>query len=200
MKKITCIIFTLISLGFLLSSCGGETYADKLRKSNKAINRFIDQKDIKIINDYPEDGIFAENEYFKEPKTGIYMRVINKGDEDDKPVLGKTDVYLRYTNIINLLKPDDEIYPGNEHGVYMTFRYGYTNTYKVTSTTTTAQTQMYMFLSQACVVPFEYGLGNNSEVSLIVPFENGSTYQGSSYVPLYYESLRYRFTNDVEED
>ena len=62
------------------------------------------------------------------------------------------------------------------------------------------QEQMYRFLSQACVVPLDHGIGNNAEVSLIVPFASGSTLQQASYVPLYYQVLKYRFTNPVPEE
>jgi hypothetical protein len=85
-------------------------------------------------------------------------------------------------------------------GVYMTFRYGDASTYSATSTSTNYYVQMYYFLSQACVLPLDHGLGNNAEVSLIVPFSSGSTYQQANYMPLYYERLIYRFVPDVAEE
>lgn len=197
MKKVICIALMSIGLAILFSSCGGETYADKLKKANKAISRYIDEKNINVITEYPKDGIFLnENDYFKEPKTGAYIHVINPGN-DDKPVVGKTDVYLRYGYVLDLIKKDTLSY-GNEHGTYMDFRYGLTSTY--TQSSQNVDAQEYGFLSPACVIGLEYGLGNNAEISMIVPFESGSAYQQYAYTPFFYERLKYRFTLDAEED
>ena len=199
MKKIISVIFALMGLTLLFSACGGETYADKLKQETKAINRFIDANGIKVLTEYPSDNVFAENEYYKDPDMGVYIRVINPGN-DEKPSKGKTDVYLRYENILNMLNENDTIATNNQQGIYMAFKYGVSSTYTGTSTASLYQSQMYYFLSQACVVPLDHGIGNNAEVSLIVPFASGSTYQQASYAPLYYQVLKYRFTNPVPEE
>lgn len=199
MKKIIGVIFAFMGFAILFSACGGETYADKLKKEKKAINRFIDDNGIRVLYEYPSDNVFAENEYYKDASTGIYFRVINPGNDDKPSKQRKTDVYLRYENIINMLT-GDTLALNNQQGIYMTFQYGVSSTYSVSSTSSVYASQMYYFLSQACVIPLDYGLGNNAEVSLIVPFASGSTYQQSSYVPLYYQVLRYRFTNPIPEE
>lgn len=109
-------------------------------------------------------------------------------------------MYLRYENILNLLNENDTIAVNNFQGTYMTFRYGNSSTYMGSSTSTTYQLQMYYFLSQACVLPLEQGLGNGAEVSLIVPFANGSTYQQANYIPLFYGRLIYQFTLDETKE
>lgn len=200
MKKIIGVIFALMGFAILFSACGGETYADKLKKETKAIDRFIDANGIKVLYEYPSNNVFAENEYFKDVNTGVYIRVINAGNDEKPSKARKTDVYLRYENIINLLS-GDTLVDNNQKSVYMTFKYGVPSTYTFpTSSSIYYQNQMYGFLSQACVMPLDHGLGNNAEVSLIVPFASGSTYQQASYVPLYYQVLRYRFTNPVPNE
>lgn len=200
MKKIISVIFALMGLTLLFSACGGETYADKLKQETKAINRFIDANGIKVLTEYPSDNVFAENEYYKDPDMGVYIRVINPGNDEKPSKERKTDVYLRYENILNMLNENDTIATNNQQGIYMTFKYGVSSTYTGTSTTSLYQSQMYYFLSQACVVPLDHGIGNNAEVSLIVSFASGSTYQQASYAPLYYQVLKYRFTNPVPEE
>lgn len=200
MRKIIGAIFTFMGLAIIFSACGGETYADKLKKEKKGIERFINDNNITTRGTYPTDHKFADNEYYLDENTGVYFRVIDPGDESKLPVKGKTDVYLRYENILNLLNENDTIAANNFQGTFMTFRYGNTSTYMGSGTSTTYQLQMYYFLSQACVLPLEQGLGNGAEVSLIVPFANGSTYQQANYIPMFYGRLRYQFTLDETED
>ncbi len=200
MRKIIGAIFAFISFAIIFSACGGETYADKLKKESKAINRFIDKNGIEVLKTYPDKHQFAENQYYEDPKTGIYIHVIDSGNSEKPSKSKKTNVYLRYVNIFDMLNDTDTLAKSNQQGVYMYFQYGLPNTYMSNSTATVYAQQMYYFLSQACVIPLDYGLGNNAEVSLIVPFANGSTYQQKYYIPMYYERLMYRFTNALPEE
>lgn len=202
MRKIIGFIFAIIAFAIGFSACSTDTYADKLKKETEAINRFLSDNGISVINTYPEGGIFKSNEYFKDAGTGVYIHVINPGNAD-KPIKGKTTVYLRYENVINLLTKDTLDHSNNTPGrdIYpMEFEYGKTSTYTypALSSPTLLQYQMYMFLSPSCVLPLDYGLGNNAEVSLIVPFLNGSTMQSQStqYMPIYFQKLTYRFIVD----
>ncbi|MBB4035039.1 hypothetical protein GGR21_000928 [Dysgonomonas hofstadii] len=199
MRKIIVTIFALMGFAILFSACGGETYADKLKKESKAINRFIDDNGIKVLYTYPDKHQFAENEYYLEPSTGIYVHVIDSGIKDKPSKENKTQIFLRYDAIYDMLENTD-VSGSNFSGVAMSFEYGTSSTYYSTDYSTTYTAQMYYFLSQACVIPLELGLGKYAEVKLIVPFASGSTYQQSSYVPLYYSRLQYNFLLDQPEE
>jgi len=194
MRKIIGVIAALISLTVIFSACGGETYADKLKKERKAINRFIDENDIKILHEFPSDKVFAENEYYKDPTTGVYIHVIDPGNDERPSKDRKTDVYLRYDTVYNLLNSTVESAPNWQSDSPMSFKYGLTTTY---SNSTNVYSAAYYLLSQSCVLPLEHELGNHAEVKLIVPFENGATAQVSGYKPLYFSRLRYNFKLDV---
>lgn len=187
MKKLFSSVFIFISLIFVLSACGGESYADKLKKETKAIDRFIDAKGIKVVHKYPTS--FENNIYYRDPDTGVYIHVANPGN-DDKPIKGQTDVYIRYKKIQNLLTNDTV--PSNYTGQYLQFRYGVSSTYTSSNTNQAA----YYYLSSACVSPLDHDLGNNAIVNLIVPSSAGSTSQQNSVTPYFYEGLVYRFVND----
>jgi hypothetical protein len=199
MRKIIGAIFIFMSLAIVFFACSGETYADKLKEEQKGIERFINDQKITTRRTYPADHKFADNEYYLDENTGVYFRVINPGN-DDKPVKRKTDVYLRYENILNLKNENDTLAQNNFQGSFMTFRYGNTSTYMSSGTSTVYQYQMYYFLSQACVLPLEQGLGNGAEVSLIVPFANGSTYQQANYIPMFYSRLIYQFISEETQE
>ena len=193
MKKLIGAIFALVGVAIIFSACGGETYADKLKKEEKAIERFKTENNIEVLYKYPDKHKFAENQYFLEPTTGIYIHVIDSGNKD-KPT-NKTSVYLRYDTIFNILDNSVGGYP-NFVGSPMYFEYGNPTSYMSYD----ASSQMYYFLSQACVIPLEFGLGRYAEVKLIVPFANGSSYQQGAYEPYFYSRLQYDFQLDVPHE
>jgi hypothetical protein len=199
MKKIISFIFATKAFAIIFTACGGETYADKLKKEEKAINRFIDAQGIKVLYTYPDKHQFAENEFFLDA-SGVYFQVVDSGGKDKPSKIDpKTDIYLRYDSIYELLE-NTVIANPNYSGIYMTFKYGDSNSYSSTDYSSTYTSQMYYFLSPACVIPLEYGIGKNATVRLIVPFASGSTVQLSSYTPYYYSLLRYDFTLDVPHE
>ncbi|MDR2956437.1 MAG: DUF4827 domain-containing protein [Prevotella sp.] len=196
MKHSIYILIGLVTSALLLSSCGGETYTEKLKKEEKAINRFFDLNDIKLIYEYPKDGIFAENEFFKEPTTGVYFHVIDPGNDERPSKEKRTEIYLRYDTIYNLLTNEVESDPNWLNASPTTFRYGVASTY----TSSDYYTAAYYILSQGCVVPLDYGLGNKAEIKLLIPFENGATAQQSAYKPIYYSRLQYSFVIDKPQE
>lgn len=192
MKKLIGVVISMIVLLAAFSACDGETYIDKLNDEKKAIDKFIKDNGIKVVHDFPEK--FEENVFFKDPTTGVYIHVLKFGDQDKPSRDKKTEVFMRYDSIYNLL--DNKAEGGAPNWDYYTgisFKYGLSSTYSSSSSTSSA----YYFLSQGCVVPLDYDLGNNAEVKLIIPFESGSTYQFSLYKPLYYSRLKYTFIPEL---
>ena len=85
MKKLS--ILWMAALGFVLfsQSCSdGKTYAEMKDDEREAIKRFIELKDIKVI----DEDLFAEqdsttdvskNEYVLFEESGVYMQVVERG-------------------------------------------------------------------------------------------------------------------------
>lgn len=193
MKKLIGVILSLIVLSASFAACDSETYTDKLNDEKKAIDKFIKNNGIKVVHDFPEK--FEDNVFFKEPKTGVYIHVIKWGDKDKPSKDRRTEVFLRYDSIYNLLNNEAESGAPNWTAEDpFSFKYGDASTYSSSSSVYYAS---YYFLSQGCVIPLDYDLGNNAEVKLIIPFESGSTSQVSNYKPLYYSRLKYTFVPEV---
>lgn len=195
MKKIIYFILltTLLSI-FCVACSKSETYADKLKKQNKLIRSFLDKNNIKVLDSYPENGVFAENEFYKDPATGIYVHVVDSGN-GERAVKKKTTVYMRYwdtyflradTILLNNNDPKNDVLP-------MSLTFGETNTYLNSKTSLKEDYNEYYFKSQACALPLEY-VGNHAIVSLLIPFDVGSYYQQySAYEPVYIGRLSYTF-------
>lgn len=199
MKKIHWLAVTLTSLILVFSACSStETYADKLKKQDKAINRFIKDNGIEVIDHIEVGQTFGEKEFYKDD-SGVYIRIIDPGDlEDMASEEIKTKVTLRYEPVIGLIENDTVGY-GNKSqwmDVYpMVLYYGDTSSYRTTTYSSYYSTQyfQYLFLSPALALPLKY-VGNGGRVSVVVPFAVGSYYQNySSYEPLYFTDVEYKF-------
>lgn len=108
MKKITLLMLVVMGMMTLLSCNNDETYADKKDKERDAINEFISNRGIKVIdeatflaNDSTTD--VSKNEYVLFAGTGVYMQIVAKG-VGTKIAKGETRTVLsRFTefNIMN---------------------------------------------------------------------------------------------------
>lgn len=200
MKKIHWVLITFIGVIIAFSACSDtETYADKLKKENKAIDRFLKENSIQVL-DYIESGqTFDENQFYKDP-SGVYYRVTDYGDLDNMASTEyRTPVILRYGAILDIINNNDTIDVGNQWqstSIYtLGFSYGNSATYQRTSDdyTTYGEYLEYLYLSPAIALPLKY-VGDKGKVSMIVPFSVGSYYQNyTSYSPYYFTEIIYNF-------
>lgn len=197
MKNFIAGIVALISFTVVFSACKGETYIEKLQNEEKAIGRFLDENKIKVLSEFPENAVFAENEYYLDKTTGVYIHVLDKGTDEKPSKQRRTEVFLRYDTVFNLQTGAIESHPNWKSEVPMSFKFGVTSTYYNSQSNGIPS---YYLLSQACVVPLENNLGNKAAVKIIVPFQNGSTAQQSAYKTLLFSRLEYHFVLDSDKE
>lgn len=195
MRKIIGVISAFMGLAIIFAACSKDSYADKLEKEEKAINQFIKEQGFSIIDEYPASRVFADKQYFKDPDTGIYIHVIDSGNTDK---IKKGDVvYMRYYGARFLISNPDSTYTNDKQNsddfASMSFTYGNSGSYTNSDYSgSLASYYEYMFLSPGCARPLDFNLGDRAEVSIIVPFANGSYYQQySNYEPIFYGRLKY---------
>ncbi|MBQ0007430.1 MAG: DUF4827 family protein [bacterium] len=79
------LIYSLLVVGVLsqtLVSCLSSTsYSKELEKEENLINAWIKRNGIKILDKFPEDSLFAEDEMYHF-KDGIYFQLLEKGKGD----------------------------------------------------------------------------------------------------------------------
>ena len=185
MKLFNSIVLILVSLLTLTTSCNNKkTYADRLKDERKAIDLFIAKNNLEILKDFPSDSLFGENEFYKDPYTGVYFNIIDRG-ETVSP-LWREKVYIRFKGL-HYFATDDTIRYTNYQTIFPEELEYYG---PVNSTTSSA----YSSLNTGWAVPLSY-VGHRGKVKLIVPFESGSSYDQSQYTPTYYEQVEYRFEN-----
>ncbi|SFL26031.1 DUF4827 domain-containing protein [Proteiniphilum acetatigenes] len=186
MKLFHSIVLTLVSLVILTTSCNNrKTYADYLKDEKKAIDLLISKSNFEILREFPVDSVFGENEFYKDPNTGVYFNIIDLGDTTYRPQW-REKIYIRFKGLHYFATDDTTRYSNYQSTFPEVLEYFG----PVNSTTLSA----YSSSTAGWAVPLSY-VGHRGKVKLIVPFEMGSSYDQSSYQPTYYEQVEYRFEN-----
>ena len=187
MKKSFIInILAIVALMTAASSCQeGKSYSDLLKEEQKAVNWYLAQQ--KVVPYVPEDSVFetgTDAPFYRMNKDGsVYMRVINAGDMENRPVKGQT-VYFRYTmyNIKSLYEgfTSNESNSNNMDSALGGLSLIYGNTLLPSTTEWGTGIQ----------VPLDY-LGYDCEVDLIVKSTEGRSGDISQCNPELYKSLKF---------
>lgn len=182
MKKIIALVTTVTLLLILASSCNDtKTYAEYLKDESKAIDLFISKHNINILKEFPEDGHFEDNDFYKDKNTGVYFNIIDVGDTTQN-LEWKEEVYVRYSGLQYFMTEDTTQYSN----VKSVFPEEIAFIGPVNSTTQSS------YSTPGWVVPLTY-VGHNGKVKIIVPFNMGSSYDKSVYQPTYYDLVMYKF-------
>lgn len=183
-RKINIIAFSLLAIGAI--SCEkGESYADLLRKEEKAVNWYLSGESVAV--EIPADSVFITGEdapFYKMDEDGsVYMKVIDAGDKDARPQEGDR-VYFRYSrmNLRNFYEADYEQWIGNSADIgsaaaATSFIFG---NYKLSSS--------YQY-GTGIQLPLNY-LGYNSRVKLVLKAQSGFYGEQSQCLPYVYD-VRY---------
>ncbi len=184
--------FNILMIGLCIISIVAcdktKSYTDYLNDEKKEIRRLISEKKFEILDNYPADGVFKENQFVQLP-TGVYLNVVDSGN-GDRAILGQTKILSRFSGEIffNL----DTAYKFNfftNGSQYFQFTYGLA--FAVGQQGNEAE---QYFLSPGLESALAF-VGDSSVVRMIVPFKSGvgSAYQISNYEPLYYDRVRFMF-------
>lgn len=190
MKKGFNILLILCAALVAISCSKTKSYTDMLKDEKKAIERLIDANDFEILDDFPKDSIFKENQFVK-LENGVYLNIIDKGSSE-RAVQYKTKMLYR-CKLRYILDTDTlvfENYGPHSNGTYpIPFTYGdysKSNPYDAS----------YQRVSEGLQTPLQY-VGDRAKVKLIVPFKRGTYYDQSKGQPVYYEILEYIFEENL---
>ena len=88
-------ILMIMCVALVVVSCDKtKSYTEYLKAERKAIDRLIDNEGIRVLKNYPSDGVFKENEFVK-LDNDVYLNVIDSGN-GERAVLGTTKVLCRF--------------------------------------------------------------------------------------------------------
>lgn len=198
MKKIGSIVFFMIGLGVLTLSCNKtKTYADHLKEERKAIDKFIGDNKLVVLDKLPADTVFKSNEFYRDPATGVYFNIVDRGNFKSKIKPGE-EVYVRYSGLKYFANKKDTVSYSNMDPIRAPFPE--TLIYRGPVTMRNSL-DLYSNTTPAWAVPLPY-VGHTGKVRLIVPFNMGSSADRSNYRSIntttYYDNVQYRFRSYAE--
>ncbi|MDR2816266.1 MAG: DUF4827 domain-containing protein [Proteiniphilum sp.] len=182
MKLFNSIVLTLIGLLIITASCNNKkSYADYLKDERKAIDLLIAKNNLEILSKFPANSVFGENEFYKDPNTGVYFNIITLGDTTHR-LQWREKIHVRFKGL-NYFKDNDTI-------LYSNFLSAFPEELEYIGPVSSATKSSYT--NAGWVVPLTY-VGHKGRVKMIIPFEMGSSYDQTYYQPTYYDLVEYRF-------
>lgn len=201
MKKFRIVLMMVLGLGWAFQSCNdGKTYAELKEEERDAIKRFIEQNEIKVIDEdqfEAQDSTtnVADNEYVLFDESGVYMQVIERGNgellED-----GRHEILVRYVE-------EQIVEDGTTDTLSLNSLYAHPDEFILTkednslSASFSTNGAMYSAHSSAYVptgwlLPFNYlkvgrEISGRSKIKLIVPHSQGTATASGQVFPCYYE-------------
>lgn len=163
----------------------GESYADLLKKEEKAVNWYV--SGFWVEDEIPADSVFISGEdapFYKMNEDGsVYMKVIDAGDIGDKPQKGDR-VYFRYSrmNLRNFYEAGLEQWIGNSSDLNAATQ----PTSFIMGNFTLSSSYQY---GTGMQLPLNY-LGYNSRVQLVLKASAGFLAEQSQCLP-YVVDVRY---------
>lgn len=206
MKTFKILICVVLSALAFAACSDTETYADQKKKERSAINRYIANQKIKVIN---EEQFFAQdtttdvskNEYVLFESNGVYMQIVRKGCGEKIEECESTTVLCRF-NEYNLIESDTTLQLTNIYQyAWLVDKMNVRNTSGTfTASFDTSSSLMYTRYGTAAVpsgwlVPLRYvniGRPTNegdevAKVNLIVPHSEGQDDAARYVYPCRYE-------------
>lgn len=184
-SKILGLSFAAILLVGMSACEEGKSYSELLDEENKAVNWYLAQN--RVENQIPADSVFEtgpEAPFYRMNSDGsVYMRVINPGNMENRPVKGQT-VYFRFMRVnIKLLYEGTTAEEGNNDDMSsglggLSIIYGN----QILPSTTE--------WGEGIQVPLDY-LGYDCEVDLIVKSTEGRSGDISQCIPYLYKNLKF---------
>ena len=165
MKKWLFLILFPLCISFF--SCekekDGTSYTDLIKQEKAILEQFVKEKGFKVLNEFPGDSIFAEDEFFL-LDNGVYLRIIDNGDGISPTKGAKIEtvakgVFLAKGEMTKFFDGFDS--SAGEVNWPLEFNYG----------DEVFADDIYLSTGYADVLKY---VGNNSTVSMIVPFAVGS--------------------------
>ncbi len=192
MKKAHYTIFLLLGLTFVTASCNKtKTYAQYLKEETRAIDKFINQNNLVILENFPKDSVFKANEFYRDPATGVYFNIVDRGVSQAKVKFGE-EIYVRYSGLTYFANEKDTISYSNMDLI----RSPFPEILIYRGPVTMRNRDLYSGTTPAWAVPLS-SIGHNGKVRLIVPFNMGSNYDRSNFrsapTTTYYDNVQYRF-------
>ena len=204
MKKIVGFVLMLCVVLSFTSCNKTKSYTERLEAEKDAIERLMDSEGIVVLDEYPADGVFKENEFVKlendvefvKLENDVYLNVIDSGNGDRisygerKNVICRFEARIFMSDTLTINGFGSEYLP-----VTMTVIPYYNEYYGIQASAVqdgSASSGLEAYVSEGLASGF-YHVGDSATVKLIVPFKVSSQMLRQMYEPVYFTRVRYIF-------
>jgi hypothetical protein len=205
MKKLFAFVLVALFAGLFLESCNKqESYADKKKKENAAINAYIAKNKVRVIseetfaaNGYKTD--VSKNEFVLFRSNGIYLQIVRQGCGEKLKNGESADVLCRFTErnlLTDSLQLSNDIlyYSSTPEKFYVVNNYGTFNGSFDTSSSLMYQAYTKPSVPSGWLFPLTYiNLGRPvkdddevAKINVIVPSAQGQYYATMNTYPCLY--------------
>ncbi|NDW17699.1 DUF4827 family protein [Dysgonomonas sp. 216] len=160
----------------------------------KAINDLIADSGIIVLNEYPSDGVFAENEFYYHKRSGVYFNVVDEGYGRQIDINDRQKVQVTHSNTTRPMFDATAIFSNEaDPDDIISFYYGQASTY--TEKDASNGYSNYTFKSKGMTIPLGF-VRNGAIVKMIVPSISGSTVQKLNEEFVYFGKIQYSFDEE----
>ena len=201
MKKsfyVLAMLWTTLTAVFTVSCNKTITYGEMKSAENKIIKRIIADHNIEVLEEYPKNGVFGENQ-FVHLSSGIYLNVVDSGN-GNRAIPNGTDILIRLSGAFYESDTTENFSTFTNSSPPMEFRYGFARNVVEDHSYSYDIYFMYFGVGLESIMSF---VGDSAIVKLIVPgyseidsYPAGSAYQssaGNRFIPIYFDRVRYTF-------
>ena len=201
MKKgfyVLATFYFALSAIFTISCKKNITYEEMKAAEVKIIKRIIADHNIEVLEEYPANGVFGENQ-FVHLNSGIYLNVVDSGN-GNRAVVNKTDILLRASGYYVYLDSTYNFNTFTNTSPPMEFRYGLAS--NVVDQHSYTYDVYYYYFGMGLETIMSY-VGDSAIVKLLVPgyaeisnYPASSSFQnsaGNMFIPIYFDRVRYTF-------
>ncbi len=184
-------LLMILCVAWIVASCNNDmqSYVEMLEAEQDAMERFMKENNFEVLEDYPADGIFQENQFYK-LSNDVYLNVIDSGNgvhaSEGERVFCRFRVQFFKSDTVTIDGFSNDYWYGPAIFQYtdLTQPYAYVSIASGSDATD--------FISNGLASGLMY-VGDSSYVKLIVPFKESSQTFKSMGEPLYFSRVRYIF-------
>lgn len=118
MKRLIETILVASLVLITLSGCSStSSYSEEVEAQRALVSDYFARNNYVVINELPEDTVFAANEFYHYPNNGIYIQILDKGEGDT--LRTNDEIVLRYIEysmdltpvVVSFWTTEDRPYP-----------------------------------------------------------------------------------------
>ncbi|MGL4229605.1 MAG: DUF4827 family protein [Tannerellaceae bacterium] len=191
MRKILSVLKVVLYMLFLVSCDKSDivTFDDLIREDKLFLEQYMKENQFVVLNEFPADGIFQENEYVL-LNNGVYLHVVDYGDSKNTAVGTKVSTVAK-GKFLTLKDGSEKSFNGFEPETdWMEWPINFE--YKERRFPTESFYVDEYIVNEGYMSVLKY-VGNNSTVKMIIPLALGTNFQINNQTSVSFDKVTFSY-------